>query len=148
MIALLDVNVLVALFDPSHLNHEDAHAWFGRNRRHGWATCPLTSNGCVRVLSHPSYPTVETTAEMASRLRELTSARDHHFWVDSVAITDVSLFRPEMIAGPRPITDVYLLGLAVHNKGALVTFDRSISTKAVIGAKPENLKVLGGAAPS
>lgn len=41
-IALLDVNVLVALFDPAHPNHEDAHRWFGRNRKRGWATCPMT----------------------------------------------------------------------------------------------------------
>ena len=56
MIALLDVNVLVALFDPAHLHHEAAHVWFGRNRSRRWATCPLTENALVRVLSNPSYP--------------------------------------------------------------------------------------------
>ena len=69
-VALLDVNVLVAIFDPAHENHEDAHRWFGRNRKYGWATCPVTINGCIRVLSNPAYPTVETTpAEVAGRLR-------------------------------------------------------------------------------
>ena len=86
-IALLDVNVLVALFDPAHVNHEDAHRWFGRNRRHGWATCPTTINGCIRVLSNPAYPTVEATpAEVAGRLRSLCSTTDHHFWEDSVSL--------------------------------------------------------------
>ena len=44
MIALLDVNVLVALFDPMHSNHEAAHEWFAENRAAGWATCPLTGS--------------------------------------------------------------------------------------------------------
>jgi predicted nucleic acid-binding protein len=82
-IALLDVNVLVAPFDPAHANHEDAHRWFGRNRKHGWATCPITINGCIRVLSNPAYPTVEATpAEVTARLRSLCSSIDHHFWPD------------------------------------------------------------------
>jgi uncharacterized protein len=134
-VALLDVNVLVALFDPAHNNHEDAHRWFGRNRKHGWATCPITANGCIRVLSNPAYPTVEATpAEVAERLRSFCSSTDHHFWADSVSLTDESLFRPTMITGHQKITDVYLLGLAVRNHGKLATFDRSIPLKAVTGA--------------
>ena len=52
MTALLDVNVLIALFDPVHGHHEPAHAWFAHNRPFGWATCPITENGLVRVLSN------------------------------------------------------------------------------------------------
>ena len=40
------------------------------------------------------------------------------------------------------ITDLYLLGLAVHHGGRLATFDRGIPLSAVIGAKPENLAVV------
>ena len=97
-VALLDVNVLVALFDPAHANHEDAHTWFGRNRKYGWATCPISENGCVRVLSNPAYPTVEATpSEVAERLRSFCSATEHHFWPDSVSLMDESLFRPAML---------------------------------------------------
>jgi uncharacterized protein len=143
-IALLDVNVLVALFDPAHRNHEDAHRWFGRNRKHGWATCPIAINGCIRVLSNPAYPTVEATpAEVAVRLRSLCSTTDHHFWEDSVALTDESLFRLSMIGGHQKIADVYLLGLAVRNHGRLATFDRSIPLKAVPGAGSGNLVLIG-----
>jgi toxin-antitoxin system PIN domain toxin len=143
-IALLDVNVLIALFDPSHPNHEDAHRWFGRNRKRGWATCPVTINGCIRVLSNPAYPTVETTpAEVASRLRVLCAGADHQFWADSVSLLDESLFRPEAIAGHRQITDIYLLGLAVRRNGRLTTFDRSITGKAVVGASPDHLDLIG-----
>lgn len=143
-IALLDVNVLVALFDPAHLNHEDAHRWFGRNRKHGWATCAITINGCVRVLSSPAYPTVEASpAEVAGRLRSLCSTADHHFWADSVSLMDEALFRLSMFGGHQKITDAYLLGLAVRNHGRLSTFDRSISLKAVHGADAGNIVLIG-----
>jgi toxin-antitoxin system PIN domain toxin len=145
-IALLDVNVLVALFDPAHGNHEEAHRWFGRNRKSGWATCPITINGCIRVLSNPAYRTVEATAaEVASRLRSLCSAPDHHFWADSVCLTDEVLFRTSMIGGHQKITDAYLLGLTVRNHGRLATFDRSIPIKAVPDAGPVNVVLIGNA---
>jgi len=138
------VNVLVALFDPSHDSHEDAHRWLGRNRKHGWATCPITINGCVRVLSNPAYPNAaETPADMIGRVRSFCSATDHHFWADSVSILDESLFRPSMVAGHQKITDAYLLGLAVRNHGRLATFDRSIPMRAVPGAGPSNLVLIG-----
>ncbi len=88
-VTLLDVNVLVALHDPSHPNYEDAHTWFKSRRKRGWATYPLTVNGCIRVLSNPSYPTVETTpGEVAARLRVLCGAPDHHFWEDDLSLLD------------------------------------------------------------
>ena len=142
--ALLDVNVLIALFDPAHPNHDDAHRWFSRNRKHGWATCDVTLNGCIRVLSSPSYPSVDATlAEAASRLRVLCGASDHQFWKESESLLDETLFRPEAIAGHQQIADVYLLGLAVRRGGRLATFDRSIPLKAVHGARAEHLEVLG-----
>ena len=142
--ALLDINVLVALHDPAHPNHEDAHRWFGRNRKRGWATCPITVNGCVRVLSNPAYPTVSTTpAEAASRLGALCAGPGHEFWSDSVSLLDEPLFRPQAITGHRQITDIYLLGLAVRHGGRLATFDRSIPLKAVVGAGPAHLELIG-----
>ncbi len=144
-VTLLDVNVLVALFDPAHVSHEAAHRWFGRNHRHGWATCPTTINGCIRVLSNPAYPTVQTTpAEVAGRLRSLCSTTDHHFWEDSVSLLDGTLFRPSSIAGHQLITDAYLLGLAVRNHGRLATFDRHIPLQAVPAAVPGNVVLIGG----
>ena len=142
--SLLDVNVLVALFDPAHGHHEDAHRWFGQNRKHGWATSPITISGFIRVLSNPAYPTVKATpAEAAGRLRSVCSTTDHHFWEDSVSVLDESLFRPSMIGGHQKITDAYLLGLAVRNHGRLATFDRSIPLKAVQGVSAGNLVLIG-----
>ena len=144
MTALLDVNVLIALFDAAHPNHEDAHRWFGRNRRNGWATCAATINGCVRVLSSPAYPTVTATpADVASRLSVFCASPDHQFWDDSASLLDEALYRPEAISGHKQITDVYLLGLAVRHQRRLATFDRSIPLKAVRGARAEHLEVIG-----
>ena len=73
--ALLDVNVLIAIFAPHHIHHEAAHAWFAANRSSGWATCPLTENGMVRILSNPaSSPVAERPAELAQRLQPFLDA--------------------------------------------------------------------------
>jgi predicted nucleic acid-binding protein len=54
-IALLDINVLVALFDADHVHHDFAHDWFTDHHERGWATCPITENGFIRVVSNPKY---------------------------------------------------------------------------------------------
>jgi toxin-antitoxin system PIN domain toxin len=140
---LLDVNVLVALFDPEHVHHEAAHRWFGAARPEGWATCPLTENGFVRVVSNPAYPGRRTTvADALARLRRFAAVGDHAHWPD-----DVSILRPgdvdaARLAGHREITDAYLLALAVRHGGALVTFDRSVRTDAVPGFEARHLVVV------
>lgn len=146
-ISLLDVNVLIALFDPSHPQHEAAHQWFGRNRKRGWATCSITINGCVRILSNPAYRSVEATAsDVTLRLRTLCSSANHHFWHDDRSLLDAAIFRPEAIVNHRQITDVHLLALAIRHGGRLATFDRSIPVKPVVGAKPDSLEIIGGPA--
>lgn len=145
-VALLDVNVLVAIFDPTHTHHAIAHQWVDRNRKYGWSTCPITINGCVRILSNPRYPAAPLSpGEMAERLRNFCATSDHHFWADSVSLTDETIFRSTMITGHKNITDAYLLGLAVRNHGKLATFDKSIPLKAVLGAEPRNLVLIGSA---
>lgn len=143
MVALLDVNVLIALFDPAHVHHEAAHKWFEVNRKHRWATCPLTENAFVRVLSNPSYPGQTTTIDdAASRLRTFCSEREHVFWPDSVSIRELGRFRWNHVQGHRQVTDVYLLALAVSNQGRLATFDFSISLDAIEGAKKQSLELI------
>jgi toxin-antitoxin system PIN domain toxin len=144
VIALLDVNVLVALFDPDHLYHDAAHAWFARNRSRGWVTCPLTENALVRILSNAAYPGHRTTLEdAAARLQTFCSDRQHTFWPDSVSIRDPGRLRWSHVQGHRQLTDVYLLALAVSNQGRLATFDSAISLRAVGGAAPQNLELIG-----
>jgi len=141
--ALLDVNVLVALFDPDHVHHEIAHDWFANHREEGWATCPVTENGFVRVLANARYGATDARpSELVDRLRRFCASGDHVFWPDSVSLQDAKLFKSSFIRGHRQVTDVYLLGLAVRMKGRLATFDRTIPIGAVAGASRDALAVV------
>lgn len=143
MVTLLDVNVLIALFDEMHVHHEAAHRWFGSNRHLGWATCPLTENGFVRIISNPTYPGRGTSlADAISRLEKFRGSGSHVFWPDSVSLRDGSTFRSQHITGHRQLTDIYLLGLAFQNGGRLGTFDRTIPLRSVVGAQSEHLAVV------
>jgi toxin-antitoxin system PIN domain toxin len=144
VIALLDVNILVALFDPVHVHHELAHRWFGQERNGGWATCPLTENGFVRVLSNPTYPGRGTTPDDAiHRLSQFRQSGNHTFWPDMLSICESSIIRSSHIGSYQRLTDIYLLALAVENGGRLATFDRSIPFAAVTNADAGSLSVLG-----
>jgi len=142
VIGLLDVNMLVALFDAAHVHHGEAQAWMTANQGLGWATCPIVQNSCIRVLSQPMYPGHLPVAEVARRVRNATSASRHVFWPDDLRPTDADRFRHEHVLSPRFLTDVYLFGLAVQNGGRLVTFDRAISLSAVTGAESKHLVAL------
>ena len=147
-VALLDVNILVALFDPDHVHHELAHDWFADHRAHGWATCPVTENGCVRVLANPKYRViVPRPIELVERLRRFCSSGDHAFWPAFVSLRDETIFKPPFIRGHRQLTDVYLLGLAVKTGGRLATFDRAIPLGAVVGATRDALAVISPTRP-
>ncbi len=67
MRALLDVNVLIALLDAGHAMHAAAMAWLERELPHGWASCPITQNGVVRIMAQPSYPTSRPARLVAER---------------------------------------------------------------------------------
>jgi toxin-antitoxin system PIN domain toxin len=142
-IALLDVNVLVALFDPDHVHHELAHDWFAEQRTAGWATCPLTENGLVRVLSSPRFREAGLAiGDIASRLGALKATGRYSFWADDVSLTDDRLFRPMRMRGQRQITDVYLAGLAQAKGGQLATLDRSIPVGTIVDASPDLLQII------
>jgi toxin-antitoxin system PIN domain toxin len=145
MRALLDVNVLVALLDASHLHHRTAMAWLGAHARRGWASCPLTQNGCLRVLSLPGYPNPQPTARVAQRLAVAVADRSHAFWPDDLSLLDAGRLEWDRVLGPRQLTDLYLLALAVKHGGAFVTLDRAIDPAAVPGAAAHHLVVLGAA---
>jgi toxin-antitoxin system PIN domain toxin len=143
-VALLDVNVLVALFHPDHIHHETAHLWFAANRAAGWATSPLTENGVVRILANvATFGLRQSAASVRSRLDKACSDEGHAFWPDSVSLRDERLFNLAGV-GHRQITDVYLLGLAVANGGRLATFDHRISLEAVVNARRGSLEVISG----
>lgn len=142
MRALLDVNVLIALFDADHTSHRAALSWFGMRAGNGWATCPITQNGCLRIMSHPGYPNARPVHDLVQRLNAATSTSLHQFWPDSVSLLDAQHIEPTRIHGPRQLTDMYLLALTVKHNGCLVTFDQSIALEAVRGATPSHIVVL------
>jgi toxin-antitoxin system PIN domain toxin len=142
MRALLDVNVLIALLDADHSLHRRATDWFDENASEGWASCPITENGCIRIMSHPNYPHAFPVKAIVERLREATANALHQFWVDDTSLLDAGIVDPARIHGPRQVTDVYLLALATRNGGRFVTFDRGISREAVLGAGKRQLAVL------
>jgi uncharacterized protein len=142
MRALLDVNVLIALLDVDHSSHKRASAWLMAHSDNGWASCPITQNGCIRIMAHPGYPGAFPVKVLAKRLREATQNSLHEFWPDEVSILDETTIDTSRIHGPRQITDVYLLALAVRHGARFVTFDRGISIAAATGADQQHLLTL------
>jgi toxin-antitoxin system PIN domain toxin len=141
---LLDVNVLVALFDADHVHHETAHDWFADHRDDGWATCPITENGFLRVAARLSAPGAPLRpASLIEHFRKFCRSRAHRFWGNTLSLRDPEIFDLAFAAGPSQLTDIYLLGLARKNGGRLATFDRTIPLKAVVGATVRSLAVIG-----
>lgn len=130
MTYLLDINALVALFDAAHVYHDPAHRWFAATGKSAWATCPLTENGFVRVISNPRY--AATPADALLRLRAFCANPELEFWPDTPSITDPALFDLTKLQGHQQITDLYLAGLAMQHGGRLATFDSSIPFAALV----------------
>lgn len=139
MRALLDVNLLLALVDEQHVHHELSHRWWSANRPHGWASCPLTQNGFLRVISQPRYPNPLSYAAAHDLLARQVLDTAHKLWPDDVSLLDDKRFDRDQILGPKQITDVYLLALAVKNDGRLATLDTAIPLGAVRGATSRHL---------
>ncbi len=139
MRSLLDVNILIALLDSDHTLHTQAIEWFARNAGDGWSSCPITQNGCVRIMCHPGYPNALPAHAVIESLRAATSEPQHEFWPDNITVTDAKTVDAKRMHGPRQLTDIYLLALAVRNNGRLVTFDSSIALEAARGARDKHL---------
>ena len=141
MRALLDINVIIALLDPDHVFHDRAHRWWAANAKQGWASCPLSENGVVRIMANPAYSrTVRLTpSDLILRLRTFTGHSNHQFWPDDISLFDQAIFASDRIHGANQIADVYLLALAVEHNGRLATFDKNIPLSPVPSAKANNL---------
>jgi predicted nucleic acid-binding protein len=93
-------------------------------------------------MSHPGYPNPLPVRAVVERLADAAANALHAFWPDEVSLLDSRVVDPARIHGPRQLSDLYLLALAVRNRGRLVTFDRSIPIEAVPGAQKKHLLVL------
>jgi toxin-antitoxin system PIN domain toxin len=139
--SLFDINVLIALLDPDHAFHVRAHSWWDNNASAGWASCPLTENGLVRIMSNPSFRTNRrlTSGDIICGLQEFVSRTDHQFWPDDISLRDSAVFNTEHIHGPKQLTDFYLVALAASRNARLATFDTSIPLSAIKSAVVDNL---------
>ena len=138
----MDINVLIALLDENHTHHGAASDWLADNIHQGWASCPLTQNGCVRIMSQPRYPNTLSVSEVMIRLLSAVSTRHHEFIADDISLLDDASVDRERLLSPRQLTDVYLLALAVEHGARLVTLDKSIPIAAVRQADAESLVVI------
>jgi toxin-antitoxin system PIN domain toxin len=133
MITLLDASVLIALGDAGHAHEAAALRFFEREAVPGaWATCPMTENAFLRILSHPKYPrSLGSPAEARRVLARLLACPGHHFWPDDLSIMDNRRY-PDLPAS-KDLTDHYLLALAVKHGGCFATFDAGIDARMVPG---------------
>ncbi len=140
--ALLDVNVLIALLDADHLHHRRASGWLADHIDAGWASCAITQNGCVRIMSQPGYPNPLPAAQVAARLRAAAQTDHHHFVESSVSLLDNAHFDTGQLLGHRQVTDAWLLGLAVAHGLRFVSFDNALPMRVVRGATSEHWLVI------
>ena len=143
MRALLDINVIIALLDRGHLMHRAARQWMEQELEHGWATCPISQNGVVRIMAQPAYPNHRPAAQVAERLSEACNHASHQFWPEEISLLQAGLIRWERLLGPRQITDCYLLALAVTHGGRFVSFDQRVQVDLVPDASQVNLAIIG-----
>lgn len=140
--ALLDINVLIALFDSDHVDHERVRGWIDTEIAHGWASCAITQNGFVRIISQPRYPSPVPPAAAIGRLVRASATEYHEYWPCSVSLLDGKLFDHSRLYGHRQVTDAYLLALATAHGGRFVTLDQSVPFDAVRCASAGNLALI------
>ncbi|HSR67432.1 MAG TPA: TA system VapC family ribonuclease toxin [Acidobacteriota bacterium] len=150
MISLLDVNLLIALAWPNHIHHALALDWFRRHHSSGWATCPVTQSGFVRVSSNRRVlGEAKTPREAIALLRQMARLPGHRFWTDDINLTEDSPdFDTSRIQGYRQVTDAHLLALALRNKGRLVTLDSGLRTLVPRDTETDNALFVIAAAKS
>ena len=125
---LVDTNVLIALLWPSHAQHDRAVKWFARHRSKGWATCPLTEAGFVRIVSNAAFSRdAVIPREAAGVLAANTAAKDHAFWPDELPFAEAVAFAGARLVGHQQVTDAYLFGLALRRGGVLATLEERIA---------------------
>ena len=142
-VCLLDVNTLVALLWTNHEQHEAARAWFLAQQRAGWATCPLTQIGFIRVSSNPRvFPDAPTPLKAAEILAANLRHPNHQLWKDELPFARAVAPIGARLSGHQQVTDAYLLGLAIHKRGALATFDAAVAALLDPKSQADSLEII------
>lgn len=143
MRSLLDTSILIALLDASHIHHRLTAQWLQTHGDAGWASCPITLNGCIRVLSQPSYPNRLPMQQVVTGLKQAMQNPLHEFWADDVNTATTKAIDWSYTVRPTQLTDVYLLTLAVAHDARFVTLDQGMALACVPEARANQLVVLG-----
>jgi uncharacterized protein len=140
---LLDVNVLVALLWPAHEANQLALRWFHRLGRKSWATCGITQAGFVRIVSNPAFTRDALSPQQAIELLETNAGHPaHRLWKDKSGFLSLAAPFAARIMGHRQVTDAFLLGLALRNKGKVATLDRGMLSLLPPGMPDPPLEIL------
>jgi hypothetical protein len=106
------------------VHHAAIRTWFDAHAADGWATCPVTESGFVRVSSNRKVlPAAIGVEEARGVLAALRSVGSHSFLSDDVSMVDADIPR---LVGHRQVTDAHLLALARRRRASLVTFDGGV----------------------
>lgn len=142
MRTLYDTSGPIALLDKNNVAHQAVATWHVANMEQGWLSCPITQNGCLRILSQPSYANPVSVAEAFELLQSAVPTEHHQFVPDDISLLDDTLVDTQRLSGHGQLTDVYLLALAASHDARLVTLDTRISLTAVHGANESHLVVI------
>ena len=129
---LLDVNVVIALVDPTHLHHDRAHRWFSEVGQRDWLSCPIVENAVVRIVCNPKYSNAQASPVVVmNSLASLTAVGRHRFVPDRVSLLDSEIVDAGSLISGGQVTDTYLIALAASERAGLASFDTHISSSAV-----------------
>jgi toxin-antitoxin system PIN domain toxin len=128
---LLDVNVLIALTEPGHDGYRRAQEWFNSSIGGNLGVCPFTESGLIRITTNPAFRPGPRSLELAIAVIQFLKGHPGYWYcpIDESWVTLTAPFAAR-IFGHQQVTDAYLLGLAIKEKGVLVTFDKGIQYMA------------------
>ena len=141
MTSLLDVNVLISLLDANHMHHAAVAGWFDQNEE-PWASCPITQNGYLRIVTQDSYPNTISIQEAIRILSRAVATPGHEFLSDNISLLDRQLISHQHIQGHRRLTDIYLFALSVSHGARFVTLDDGVLRATVPQATRGSLHVI------
>ena len=141
MTSLLDVNVLISLLDANHQHHAAAMGWFSQNTDL-WASCPITQNGYLRIVTGDGYANTISINKAVRTLLQAVSTPRHEFLPDDISLLNQQIVAHQNVRGPKQLTDVYLLALSVHHGARFVTFDKRVPHVAVRKASSASVHVI------
>ena len=141
MTSLLDVNALISLLDTNHTHHAAITGWLGQIEDR-WASCPITQNGYVRIVTGEGYPNRLSISQAIGTLSQAVSTPDHEFLSDDISLLDQELVAHQHIQGHRQLTDIYLFALSVSHGARFVTLDTGVPRVAVPQATDASMHVI------